>query len=66
MNNITTFLVSVFAIILGLVLIIVSIRVKYKGDNTFWNSVMRFRGIAGGFLFILLGVFMILNIFKNK
>ena len=65
MNNTTTILVSILAIILGSILIYFSIRVKYKGDNIFWNSIMRLRGVVGGLLFILLGVFMIINILKK-
>lgn len=61
MNKIVMFFLGILSIIFGLIIIVFSVKGKYKRDDVLWNNQMRFKGIIGGFLFVYLGFAIILN-----
>ena len=65
MNSIGIISLGILSIIFGTAYIYYVLKRRTNKIPDIWNYSMLFRGIVGGFLFILLGVFMIINILKT-
>jgi|688.fasta_scaffold2883399_1 uncharacterized membrane protein HdeD (DUF308 family) len=65
MNDTGIISLGIFAIIFGSGFVYYVLKTRTNKTPDIWNYSMLFRGIVGGLLFIILGIFMIINILKN-